>query len=328
MLLTGRTHGPCCVSQAQWLAVAAAVATFSEHPLAQAVRQRAGTAAFEVVTGFANIDGQGARASISADTVLLGNRKLMQAESVSPKSMAALAAEATRLEGAGRTVVHVARAGQLIGLVAIADAVRPTSKAAITKLLQRCVKVAMMAGDKQATAARIGKELSIDIVPAEVLPGQQAAKIKALQDQGDQVGMVGDGTFDAPALTQADLGFAIGAGTGAAMTSAQVVLVKSDPCDVVAAIDPSRATLRKMHPTLWSAVACNVIPFPLAAGVYSHFTLSPEIAALSMSGGSAVVAINALMLKRTKLAGIKRAGSPGAPAPATGLAAGASPWVI
>ncbi len=298
------------VTEAQLIAVAAGVEKFSEHPLALAILKSAGTAPVEVAAGFANIDGQGARATIGADAVLLGNRKLMQAESVSAASMAALAADATRLEGGGRTVVHVARAGQLIGLIAIADAVRPTSKATIAKLQERGVKVAMMTGDNQATAERIGKELGIDIVLAEVLPGQKAEKIKELQDQGNKVGMVGDGINDAPALTQADVGFAIGAGTDVAMESAQVVLMKSDPYDVVGAIELSRATLRKMHQNLWWAVGYNVIAFPLAAGVFYPFTLSPEVAALSMSGSSLVVAINALMLKRTKLAGIKKAPTP------------------
>ena len=309
------------VTEAQLLAVAAGVEKFSEHPLAQAVLKRAGSAPAELASGFANIDGQGARASIGADAVLLGNRKLMQSEGV---NLDALAAEASRLEGGGRTVVHVARAGKLIGLIAIADALRPTSKATIAKLQERGVKVAMMTGDNQATAERIGKELGIDIVLAEVLPGQKAAKIKALQEQGNKVGMVGDGINDAPALTQADVGFAIGAGTDVAMESAQVVLMKSDPYDVVGAIELSRATLRKMHQNLWWAVGYNVIAFPLAAGVFYPFTLSPEIAALSMSGSSAVVAINALMLKRTKLAGIKRARSPGPPVAVANVAAGAS----
>ena len=156
---------------------------------------------------------------------------------------------------------------------------------------------------------------------AEVLPGQTAAKLKQLQDQGNKVGMVGNGINDAPALIQADVGFAIGAGTDVAMESAQVVLMKSDPYDVVGAIELSRATLRKMHQNLWWAVGYNVIAFPLAAGVFYPFTLSPEIAALSMSGSSAVVAINALMLKRTQLAGIKWASSPGAPTSATSGAA-------
>ena len=312
------------VSEAQLLAAAAAVEKFSEHPLAQAVLKRAGATPVEVATGFTNIDGQGARAMVGADAVLLGNRKLMQSENVSAESMAALAADATRLEGGGRTVVHVARAGQLIGLIAIADAVRPTSKATIAKLQERGVKVAMMTGDNQATAERIGKELGIDIVLAEVLPGQKADTIKALQDQGNKVGMVGDGINDAPALTQADVGFAIGAGTDVAMESAQVVLMKSDPYDVVGAIELSRATLRKMHQNLWWAVGYNVIAFPVAAGVFYPFTLSPELAALSMSGSSAVVAINALMLKRTRLAGIKSARVAGPPVGATTTRAGAT----
>jgi len=258
---------------------------------------------------------------VGADAVLLGNRKLMQSENI---SLDALAAEAGRLEGAGRTVVHVARAGKLLGLIAIADAVRPTSKATIAKLQERGVKVAMLTGDNQATAERIGKELGIDIVLADVLPGQKAAKIKELQDQGNKVGMVGDGINDAPALTQADVGFAIGAGTDVAMESAQVVLMKSDPYDIVGAIELSRATLRKMHQNLWWAVGYNVIAFPLAAGVFYPFTLSPEIAALSMSGSSAVVAINALLLKRTKLAGIRQARSAVAPTAGGSVAVGAS----
>ena len=289
-------------SEALLLSTAAAVEKFSEHPLAHAILKRAGDATAEIASGFANIDGQGARATIGADTVLLGNQRLMESEHVSLES---LGAEATRLLGGGRTVVYVARAGQLIGLIAIADAVRPTSKAAIAKLQERGVKVAMLTGDNQATADRIGKELGIDIVLADVLPGQKASKIKELQDQGHKVGMVGDGINDAPALTQADVGFAIGAGTDVAMESAQVVLMKSDPYDVVGAIVLSRATLRKMHQNLWWAIGYNAIAFPLAAGVLNPFTLSPEVAALSMSGSSAIVAINALLLKRTKLDGIK-----------------------
>ncbi|MBI5271407.1 MAG: copper-translocating P-type ATPase [Burkholderiales bacterium] len=310
------------VTEAQLLSTAAAVEKFSEHPLALAVLKRAGTQTSEgqeTATAFTNIDGQGARARIGDEVVLLGNRKLMEAERI---GLAELAAEAVRLQGGGRTVVHVARGGRLIGLIAIADAVRPTSRATIAKLQERGVKVAMITGDNQATAERIGKELGIDIVLADVLPGQKASKIKELQNQGHKVAMVGDGINDAPALTQADVGFAIGAGTDVAMESAQVVLMKSDPYDVVGAIELSRATLRKMHQNLWWAVGYNVIAFPLAAGVFYPFTLSPEVAALSMSGSSAIVAINALMLKRTKLAGI-RSPHP-APAASSTVAQGAS----
>ena len=285
------------------LSLAAAVEQGSEHPLAQAILKRAASMPMQASSGFTNIDGMGAKAEVAGRTVLLGNRKLMEAEQV---DMNNLISKADEMQGAGRTVVHVAHGGKLLGLIAIADAVRPTSKDAIRALQQRGVKVAMLTGDNRATAERIGRELGIDIVLADVLPGQKAEKVKELQAQGNKVGMVGDGINDAPALTQADVGFAIGAGTDVAMESADVVLMKSDPFDVVGALELSRATLRKMHQNLWWAVGYNLIAFPLAAGVFYPFTLSPEIAALAMSGSSALVAVNALMLKRTKLAGIQR----------------------
>src|SRR6266567_9432985 len=290
------------VTEPELLALAGAVEKNSEHPLAQAIIARAGAAVNATSTEFTNIDGQGAKAVVGGKEVLLGNRKLMDASAV---ALGGLLQEADRLQGGGGTVVHVASERKLLGLIAIADASRPTSKATVKKLQERGVKVAMLTGDNRATAARIAGELGIDIVLADVLPGQKAAKIKELQNQGHKVGMVGDGINDAPALTQADVGFAIGAGTDVAMESAQVVLMKSDPFDVVGAIELSHATLRKMHQNLWWAVGYNTIAFPLAAGVFYPFTLSPEIAALSMSGSSAIVAINALMLKRTKLTGIK-----------------------
>ena len=176
------------------------------------------------------------------------------------------------------------------------------------KLRERGVQVAMLTGDNQATAERIAAGLGIDLVLADVLPGQKADKVKELQAQGKKVGMVGDGINDAPALTQADVGFAIGAGTDVAMESADVVLMKSDPFDVVGAIVLSRATLTKMHQNLWWAVAYNVVAFPVAANVFYPFVISPEVAALAMSGSSALVAINALLLKRMRLEGIRAHG--------------------
>ena len=291
------------VSEDTVLLAAAAVEQGSAHPLAQAILRRAAKLKVTTPTGFKNIDGMGAQAQTANGMVFIGNRLLMDTQKL---ALGPLEAASTRMQADSRTVVHVAQNGRVIGLIAIADAVRPTAKAAIAKLRERGIEVVMLTGDNAATAMRISADLGIDTVLADVLPGQKAAKIKELQATGKKVGMVGDGVNDAPALTQADVGFAIGACTDVAMDSADVVLMKSDPYDIVAALELSRATLRKMHQNLWWAVGYNVIAFPLAAGVLYPFTLSPEIAALSMSGSSAVVAINALLLKRTKLAGIKR----------------------
>jgi P-type Cu2+ transporter len=283
------------------LVLAATVEQGSDHPLAQAILKRAGDMQKAQLNGFKNIEGKGARAEIDGEEVLLGNRRLMDERKV---AMDTLEPEAKRLQGAGQTVVHIALAGQLVGLIAIADAPRPTAAAMVAKLRERGVEVAMLTGDNQATADRIAAGLGITTVLADVLPGQKADKIKALQSQGNRVGMVGDGVNDAPALTQADVGFAIGAGTDVAIESADVVLMKSDPYDVVGAIELSRATLRKMHQNLFWAVGYNVVAFPAAAGVFYPLIISPEVAALAMSGSSALVAVNAMLLKRTRLEGI------------------------
>lgn len=296
------------------LALAAAVEKGSEHPLAVAILERAAGLAMDKAQRFQSIEGKGAEAWVGGKPVLLGNRRLMEERRV---DLAGLAATAESLQGAGRTVVHVAEEGRLAGLIAIADAPRPTAEATVAKLRERGVQVAMLTGDNAGTAKRIADALGIDMVLADVLPGQKAAKIKELQSQDQRVGMVGDGVNDAPALTQADVGFAIGAGTDVAMESADVVLMRSDPYDIVGAIELSRATLRKMHQNLWWAVGYNVVAFPLAAGVLYPVLLSPEIAALAMSGSSALVAVNALLLKRTRLEGI--AHSAAAPSPAAGV---------
>ena len=289
------------------LATAAAAEQGSGHPLGQAILRRAQGLAVPTPKGFENIDGMGVRAEIDGETAFLGNRLLMDTQKL---DLGALAADAQQLQGAGRTVVHVARAGKLIGLIAIADSPRPTAAATVAALRERGVQVAMLTGDNAGTAQRIARELGIGIVLADVLPGQKADKIKELQAQRKKVGMVGDGINDAPALTQADVGFAIGAGTDVAIESADVVLMKSDPYDVVGAVGLSHATLRKMHQNLWWAVGYNVIAFPLAAGVLYPVLLSPEIAAFAMSGSTLIVAVNALMLKRTRLAGITRHNTP------------------
>jgi Cu2+-exporting ATPase len=286
------------MSENEVLRLAGTAEQGSDHPLAQAIQRRVQGLSLEPLAAFENIEGKGARAEVAGAKLLIGNRRLMNEEQV---DMAGLAADAERMQGQGQTVVHVAHGGKLAGVIAIADAPRPTSAATVRRMRRRGIEVAMLTGDNRATAERIARELGIDVVLADVLPGHKAEKIKELQGQGKKVGMVGDGVNDAPALTQADVGFAIGAGTDVAMESADVVLMKSDPRDVLVAIELSRATLRKMHQNLFWAVAYNAIAFPVAAGVFYPAVISPEVAALSMSGSSALVAVNALLLKRLKL---------------------------
>lgn len=294
-------------SRERLLATAASVEAHSEHPLAVAILKSTVPPA-ERARAFTNIDGQGASGEVGGQQVLLGNRLLMEAHGI---ALAELASDAEQLTGAGRTVIYVGVDGRLAGLIAIADAIRDTSRATIGELHRRGVKVAMITGDNRATAVRVARDLGIDIVLADVLPAGKADEVKKLQAQGHKVGMVGDGINDAPALTRAEVGFAIGAGTDVAIESADVVLMRSDPYDVVRAITIAKATLRKMHQNLGWAVGYNLIAFPLAAGVLYPVTLSPEIAALSMSGSSVIVAVNALMLRRLRLAPRKAS----APAP-------------
>jgi Cu2+-exporting ATPase len=290
------------VAEDTLLSAAAAVEQGSAHPLAQAILRKAEKLTVAAPTKFVSLDGMGASAETKDGTVFLGNRLLMDTQKI---ALGNLESEAARMQEDGRTVVHVALGGKIIGLIAIADAVRPTSKAAVEKLRKLNIEVVMLTGDNAATAGRIAKDLGIETVLADVLPAQKAEKVKELQATGKKVGMVGDGVNDAPALTQADVGFAIGAGTDVAMESADVVLMKSDPYDIVGAIELSRATVRKMHQNLWWAVGYNVLAFPLAAGVLYPFVLSPEVAALSMSGSTLIVALNALLLKFIKLEGIR-----------------------
>jgi P-type Cu2+ transporter len=295
------------LNQDELMRLVASAEQSSEHPLAQAVidKARAQNLALEDVDGFEAIPGHGLKANVSGKSLLVGNRKLMKDNNI---ALDGHGEHAASLEGAGRTVIYAAIDGKFAGLIAIADAVRLTAKVAVEKLNAMGVQVAMLTGDNRATAERIAGELGIQTVFAEVLPGQKADKVKELQTQGKLVAMVGDGINDAPALAQADVGIAIGAGTDVAMETADVVLMKSDPFDVIGAITLSRATLRKMHQNLWWAAGYNTVAFPIAAGLfYPAFglILRPEIAAISMSGSSLLVAINALLLKRHRLEGIK-----------------------
>ncbi|MEW5745073.1 MAG: heavy metal translocating P-type ATPase [Nitrospirota bacterium] len=296
------------LSEAELLQLVASAEQSSEHPLAQAVVEHAKELNIELsaATGFEAVPGHGLRATVNGRTVLVGNRKLMRDSNI---ALDGLGERAAGLEGAGRTVVYAAVDEKSAGIIAIADALRPASKETVTELRRLGVQVAMLTGDNRATAERIAAELGIQTVFAEVLPGHKADKVKELQGQGKLVAMVGDGINDAPALAQADVGIAIGAGTDVAMETADLVLMKSDPFDVLGAIALSRATVRKMRQNLWWAAGYNIIAFPIAAGVfYPAFglLLRPWIAALSMSGSSLLVAINALLLKWARLPGLRR----------------------
>ncbi|MBN9634024.1 MAG: HAD-IC family P-type ATPase, partial [Actinobacteria bacterium] len=250
---------------------------------------------------FRNIPGQGATAEVAGRRVAVGNRKLMVAENV---DLGVLADRRDELASSGRTAVLVAVDGRGVGVIALADAARETSPEAVASLHDLGVEVVMLSGDNEATAKRIAGQLGIDTVIADVLPGDKAVEIAALEKAGKKVAMVGDGVNDAPALAQADLGVAIGAGTDVAIETADLVLMRSDPLDVPIALRIGRGTLRKMRQNLRWAVGYNVIALPIAAGVFEPafgLVLRPEIAALSMSGSSLIVAVNALMLKRLKL---------------------------
>ena len=291
------------IEKTDLLALVAAVERESEHPLAGAILRYAtehGAPAL-APTGFRNVAGQGAIADVEKRRVAVGNRKLMAAEGV---DVGPLMVRRDELAAAGRTAVLVAVDGRGAGVIALADAVRETSAEAVSALHELGVEVVMLSGDNEATAKRIAGQLGIDTVIGEVLPGDKAAKVAELQKAGKRVAMVGDGVNDAPALAQADLGIAIGAGTDVAIETADVVLMRSDPLDVAAALLIGRGTLRKMRQNLGWAMGYNAIALPIAAGVFEPafgFVLRPEIAALSMSGSSLIVAVNALMLKRLRL---------------------------
>jgi Cu2+-exporting ATPase len=285
------------------LALAAAVEQESEHPLARAIvayAKHRGVRPGRAV-GFRNLPGRGAQAEVDGHHVVVGTTTLLADSGARPGH---LDHRRNELAASGQTAVMVAVDGRAVAVIALADAVRDTARAAVEALHGAEVRVVMLTGDNRATADRIAGQLGIDTVFAEVLPSDKAAKISELQAAGRVVAMVGDGVNDAPALARADLGIAIGAGTDVAIDTADVVLIRSDPLDVPTALRIGRGTLRKMRQNLGWAVGYNAIALPIAAGVFepaSGLVLRPEIAALSMSGSSLLVAVNALLLKRLRL---------------------------
>jgi Cu2+-exporting ATPase len=286
--------------ESELLGVAASVEQGSAHPLARAILKgaRERGAALREPHRFQSMAGLGLEAQVDGREVVVGNRKLMSDRSV---ALDGLEEQAAGLAEAGNTPIFVAVDGRAAGIVSVADTVKPTSRKAVTYLQEQGIEVLMITGDHKRTADAVARDLGIERVFAEVLPEDKAGYVKQLQDEGKFVAMVGDGVNDAPALAQADIGVAIGAGTDVAIETANVVLMKSDPLDVLRAIHLSKATVRKMIQNLFWASIYNVLAIPVAAGVlYPSLgvELRPEWAALLMSASSIIVATNAVLLKR------------------------------
>ena len=286
------------------LAVASAVEAASAHPLAEAVLRAAGEEGIcssEQVTGFENLSGRGLSAQLGGEGVLVGSPRLMEESGV---DISAISGEAERLSGEGKTVMFVARGGALLGAIAVADPVRETSAAAIARLKEMGLRVVLLTGDNSRAANYIGAQIGADEVIAEVLPGDKADVVRSIQEKGGRVIMVGDGINDAPALTQADVGCAVGGGSDIAIESADVVLMKDDLGDVPKAVRLSRLTITNIKENLFWAFCYNTIGIPIAAGVLYPFfgiLLSPMIGALAMSLSSVCVVGNALRLRGKKL---------------------------
>lgn len=295
------------VTEAELLAAAAALEKKSEHPLARAILQLAGERSMEIaeVEGFEAKPGSGLVATLAGDALAGGNLKFISAQAAVP---AALRTAAETLAEAGKTPLFFSRAGRLIGIIAVADVIKPDSPAAVRELQNMGIRVVMLTGDNARTAKAIGREAGVDEVIAGVLPEGKESVIRELKTQG-KVMMVGDGINDAPALTRADIGAAIGAGTDIAIDAADVVLMKSRLSDVPAAIRLSRAALRNIHENLFWAFIYNVIGIPLAAGVWIPlfgWQLNPMFGAAAMSLSSVCVVTNALRLNFFNIRSAKR----------------------
>ncbi|WP_228845369.1 copper-translocating P-type ATPase [Phototrophicus methaneseepsis] len=285
------------------LALALAVEGDSEHPIARGIRQKAEEAGVKpaVISNFEAIKGRGIKATHEGKTVYVGGPRLL--EMLELKLSGEMEAFANKANENAQTVVYMIVEKQLVTAFALADVVRQESKQAVQRLHEMGIEVAMLTGDSQHVADAVARELGIDMVFAEVLPEDKDKKVAELQKQGKKVAMVGDGVNDAPALTRADIGIAIGSGTDVAIESAGIILVQSNPLDVVKIFELSRATYRKMIQNLIWATGYNVVALPLAAGVLAPigFILSPAVGAVFMSVSTIVVAINAQLLRRTDL---------------------------
>ncbi len=281
------------------LRLAAAVEADSEHPLARAIVEGATSRGLSIptATSFEALPGRGTRAQVEGHTVAVGGPRLIADASLEPPPVAA------EWDREGRTVLYVIVDGKVAGVIAVEDEVRPESKEAIDALHALGIRVAMITGDSHAVADSVARRLGIDEVAAQVLPADKAAAVKRFQKGGRKVAMVGDGVNDAPALATADVGIAIGAGTDVAVESAGIVLVRSDPRDVVAAIELSRATYTKMVQNLIWATGYNLVAIPIAMGVLVPWgiDLPMAVGAIAMSLSTIIVAANAQLLRRIRI---------------------------
>ncbi len=285
------------------LNVVGSVESRSNHPVAKAIVDEAKKRNLDVnqkVEKFESIGGHGVKAFVDGKAVIAGTERLMTENQI---DLSPLQKDINRLLEAGNTLSLVAVAGKLAGVIGVADTVRVTAKKTVAKLKEMGLEVVMITGDHEKVAKAISLDLGIDRYFAGVLPEDKAKYVKKLQDEGKQVAMVGDGINDAPALAQSDIGIAIGAGTDVAIETGNIVLMKSDPYDIVAALRLSKATVVKMKQNLFWAAIYNVLAIPVAAGVFYNslgLTLRPEISALLMSASSIIVATNAVLLKQVE----------------------------
>jgi Cu2+-exporting ATPase len=250
---------------------------------------------------FEALAGRGAAATVDGQRVWVGGPRLLSELGAEPSGD--VEAETQQWTSAGQTVLHVVRGGEVLGALGLEDEIRPESAQAVQRLHEMGLRVAMITGDAQSVAESVARRIGIDEVAAHVLPADKADAVRRFQSGGIRVAMVGDGVNDAPALAQADVGIAIGAGTDVAVESAGIVLVRDDPRDVAAAIELSRASYRKMIQNLAWATGYNAIAIPVAAGVLAPvgFVLPMSIGALAMSASTVVVALNAQLLRGLRL---------------------------
>lgn len=285
------------------LTIAASLEESSEHPLASAILQKAKNKEISPakVDKFEAIEGKGVRADYNGQVAFVGSNRLLVDVNISRE----MASRAEKLQNEAKTVVYVGLDGEIIGLVAIQDVPKSSSKDAIAELKARGLMTVMLTGDNKRVAQAIADEVGIDRVIAEVMPNDKAQQIKELQDKGKKVAFVGDGINDAPALSTADVGIAMGSGTDIAIDSGGIVLVQNDLRGVVRALDTSKKTFNRIKLNLFWALIYNVIGIPIAAGLFAFvgFTLSPELAGLAMAFSSVSVVSSSLLLNKTKIAG-------------------------